>query len=617
MTKPAKFLVLFSFMAFFIMLPACSPSNVTPAPPTQISDVESSTPTVQPTSTPIPSSTPVVPTATVTMTATPTATPQPIQQTITIPVSGDTFIYAHPNASATNYGLEDRFTLGGDSDGNPYVVLLDFDIFDYIPSGSVIIDANLQITADEPVFWGFSFTIHPIITSWDEKIVTANSQPTYDATIALDYNLDETNQSMSFPIAEIVQKWVSGELDENGLRLSANVMQNTETFYAKEGYQTNSVLVITYETVPGQTIVEAVDTEPADVEGDSFHLEPDLLLVMTPWEKLQLGMENKDIDTRTAAGTAELASILGLDLQSPSGMGQLRLLMYMLIQLGFGNDRNVPIAVAESPDITIDSVLERIPPNGFLGFDAPEINLEDYGQYWGDACNAELTCADSRILSYLEGGLGIYVTDGLMLMIMSGPPTASVNILDLVDARYDGSTDILNTILFFQIMHDTFGIPYDLMEIYPYDGLGRVSANEDYWPTKYMAIYWAGDGEFVVPRVTAGDLSEQYDAILQYDIRVSPPNIPFTFRRWFDPLNPNANSLRDTDTELQLLLTPCSNSSCTKSLFDNDLFRDGYYEMGSYPYESIEIELDVEPAANMPYWLVGYLTNKPFLLESP
>lgn len=616
--QPAQFILAFLFIAAIMLLVTCSSSDVTPEAATQMPTVES--PVSSPTSTPIPTSTVVVPTATLAASSTPAVTPQPIQETITIPVSGDTFIYAHPNASATNYGQQDTFTLGGDSDGNAYVALLDFDIFNYLPQDAAILEANLHITADETVFWGFPFTIHPITTFWDENIVVADSQPAYDATTAVNYNLDEVNQSMSFPVTEIVQKWVSGELDEYGLRLSANVFQTVESFYTREGNnQASSSLVVTFETRANQAI-DVVDTEPSEIENDSFHLEPDLLLVLNPWEKLLLAMENRNIDTSTAAGTAEFANIVGLDLGTSSGMGQFEILVSAVVLLGFGNDRDAPIAIAEDPHITVEGILEKLPSEGFLGLGEPEIYAEDYSnQYW-PGCGNELTCADSHMLVYTEGGLGIYVTDGFMLITMSGPPISPVDILDLVDVRYEGmgegGTDMLDSILFFRIMHETFGIPYDSMEIYPYDGLAHMD-DENFWPTKYMAIYWAGDGEFVVPISTEGDLSDKYDAILQYDIRINPPNVPFTFRRWFDPLNPGANFLQEPETELQLVLTPCSDAFCTKSLFGNDPFRAGYYEMGNYPYESIQIELGVEPETNMPYWLVGYLTDEPLFIDQP
>lgn len=170
-------------------------------------------------------------------------------ETVYITIEADTYIYTHPYTLNQNYGSSPTIILGADSSGYNYDILLNFDIASKVPSNARILEATLNMVSlrEGGAIWGFPFTIYPINQSWNEFTVTANNRPTYHTDVALHHNLDEEHQVMVFNIDEIMQKWVNGEIDEYGLYLTANVIQNTESFYAYDPVMAFSPLVkVTY-----------------------------------------------------------------------------------------------------------------------------------------------------------------------------------------------------------------------------------------------------------------------------------------------------------------------------------------------------------------------------------
>lgn len=191
-----------------------------------------------------------------------------VQESVNIAVEADTYIYMRPSSSNINYGDSEIFVLGGDSDGYKYDTLLKYDIASNIPTNVTILSAELHVVdrREDGAFWGFPFFIYPVSEPWNELTVTANSRPAYHQDIEINHVLDEENQEMVFEVGEIVQKWVSGEIDEYGLYLTANVLQNTESFYAKEAAEFTSELIVTY-LQPG--IVDCASLE--DTDGDALY----------------------------------------------------------------------------------------------------------------------------------------------------------------------------------------------------------------------------------------------------------------------------------------------------------------------------------------------------------
>lgn len=232
------------FMLFLFLNTACTLSDATemtqPTAPV-LEEITRLSPTMMPTeivlSLPtLPPSEPMVtPEPTATATVAPEIVPEVVEQTIEIPNLADATVYLHPNSTFSNFGDSKELTLGADSDGNPYYILLDFELSGFIPANATIKEANLNITASDTVFWGFPFAVFPIEEEWQEGTVMGENLPSYNQELSFQFDLDESNPSMSFPITEIVQGWVDGTIDAHGVLLSANVIQNTAKFHSVEG----------------------------------------------------------------------------------------------------------------------------------------------------------------------------------------------------------------------------------------------------------------------------------------------------------------------------------------------------------------------------------------------
>lgn len=280
MLKSIFFQIIY-FSIFTFILTACTVSevnNIESEIPTQ-HIVSTTSTTVIVTSSPVPS---IIATSrpSVTPTSIPspapasslTPTPEWIAEIVTIPVSADTYIYSHPNTSQVNYGQESTLILGGDSDANFYKILLDFDIENYIPKDAKLVEANLYLVASDNVSWGFPFTIHQILTLWDENTVTSDSQPMYDESPLTSQILDESNTSMIFPVTDIVHSWLNGDSEEYGFLLFANVIQNTARFFSKEGSINDPIyLEVAFEALAGSEVSE-IDNAPFSNDEDALQV---------------------------------------------------------------------------------------------------------------------------------------------------------------------------------------------------------------------------------------------------------------------------------------------------------------------------------------------------------
>lgn len=162
--------------------------------------------------------------------------PRANSKTVSIPAKADTFI-----AWSDNMGDLDYFYLGGDNAGTKYTPLLAFDVSTYVPEGSTVLSARLRVTGRRAggALWGFPFSIYPVSEPWNEYAVTASSSPSYLAGLRSDHMLSETSSVMEFEISDIVQKWVSGEIDNYGLFLFADVIQSGEAFFSRESLSLN------------------------------------------------------------------------------------------------------------------------------------------------------------------------------------------------------------------------------------------------------------------------------------------------------------------------------------------------------------------------------------------
>lgn len=260
--KYAIFNILVSLLFLFLNT-ACTLSDATevtqPTAPV-LEELASPSPTMMPTE--IALSLPTLPPSDPTVTPESTAiVPEIVEQTIEIPNLADATVYLHPNSTFSNFGDSEELTLGADSDGNPYYILLNFELSGFIPANATIKEANLNITASDTVFWGFPFAIFPIEEEWEEGTVMGENLPSYNQELSIQFDLDESNPSMSFPITEIVQGWVDGTIDAHGVLLSANVIQNTAKFHSVEGMPAyRPTLEIIYE-VPVIPIVTSFPTE--------------------------------------------------------------------------------------------------------------------------------------------------------------------------------------------------------------------------------------------------------------------------------------------------------------------------------------------------------------------
>lgn len=136
--------------------------------------------------------------------------------TVTLAPSADTYIYA--NAPAQSYGGAETFAVRFRSATDYAKALLRFS-FDGIPASSTIQSATLTLTPQAmSIAQTTTVDADRVTAAWEENAATWSSAPAVGERIdstALNSGADHV-----FDLTTAVQKWVSGEWANDGLRLS-------------------------------------------------------------------------------------------------------------------------------------------------------------------------------------------------------------------------------------------------------------------------------------------------------------------------------------------------------------------------------------------------------------
>jgi F5/8 type C domain len=135
--------------------------------------------------------------------------------------SKDTWITNISTNENKNYGSDTKLMLGLDGtwmNENSHILIQ----FDLSPlSGAKIKKATLELYCYGGYTIGFinSTNIHPITSSWLEDTVTWNNQPSYDSSLSYPpiEGFKATKAWWKWDITSLVQKWVKGELANNGM----------------------------------------------------------------------------------------------------------------------------------------------------------------------------------------------------------------------------------------------------------------------------------------------------------------------------------------------------------------------------------------------------------------
>ena len=144
--------------------------------------------------------------------------------------------YVNNSAPDTNYGTNAAMLVGGVSvpSSAVYHTLVGFDLT-VLPSDAVILTATLELYQTGSSGGSFLITAQALTGAWTETGVTWNNKPGYTT-------LDEAVEGAAagawkrWDITSLAQKWHSGALSNNGMRLVFGMVLNqTRTFSSRQG----------------------------------------------------------------------------------------------------------------------------------------------------------------------------------------------------------------------------------------------------------------------------------------------------------------------------------------------------------------------------------------------
>jgi hypothetical protein len=224
---------------------------------------------------------------------------------LTLPATQDTFVSkAFPT---TNYGAGTTMTLGWNTTGADWRVLLDFDL-STLPANAQVSSAVITFNAEiniAPVDTAQAvFYVYPgaVNTKWSENSVTWNTRPATtdwgDRRIAVDNTLITTQ----FTVTEIVRAWVAGSQPKAGIMLfSDQTAEGFHRYLTKEGDPGQAARLEIIYTLPTAT---PTPTRTATPTNSPTHTNtPTATITQTPTKTPTLTPTVTSAPTQTATPT--------------------------------------------------------------------------------------------------------------------------------------------------------------------------------------------------------------------------------------------------------------------------------------------------------------------------
>lgn len=189
-------------------------------------------------------------------------------------------VYISSSQPNFNFRKSDVLWIGKQTRDIVYRTLIKFDL-SFIPEGSTIISSNLNLYSDyDSSDLGNITTIMPyaISESWDPATVTWNNQPAIDGVLVGTRAEVSTEGYFSWMVTDIINQFVNGEAENNGLELRAEEVRLLESkrFVSSNETDLNKqalkpVLVIQYSSA--QQAPFSIETAVSGGEAETVHEE--------------------------------------------------------------------------------------------------------------------------------------------------------------------------------------------------------------------------------------------------------------------------------------------------------------------------------------------------------
>ncbi|NHM33614.1 DNRLRE domain-containing protein [Neobacillus terrae] len=163
--------------------------------------------------------------------------PVVIDPTVETSLSPDKIFDNHVSQGypTTNYMLSSMVKVGeGSSSGNNRT-FIKFNL-PTISSANVITNASLNLTLDSDNTAGTQVNLHNVTQNWDSNTITWNTQPTYDSSKVLDYQMVQgnTNSSFLWDITGIAKQWYSNQPNYGVMLKASDEPGNYTEFYSSD-----------------------------------------------------------------------------------------------------------------------------------------------------------------------------------------------------------------------------------------------------------------------------------------------------------------------------------------------------------------------------------------------
>lgn len=199
--------------------------------------------------------------------AAPASLYQGIPSTTSATTGQDT--YVDEQNKTTSYGSVATFAVGAQR-GNRDYGLVQFTL-PTLPAGSIINNATLKLRKSGGDTKSALLSVHPVTAAWSAGTVNWNTQPAHEATATASTSVS-SNASYSWNVTSLAQRWYSGSLANNGVKIIAS-KEKAKTFasFEESNASNRPVLEISYYTPGSQGATVNLSTSPALLTGGGEH----------------------------------------------------------------------------------------------------------------------------------------------------------------------------------------------------------------------------------------------------------------------------------------------------------------------------------------------------------
>lgn len=158
----------------------------------------------------------------------------------------DSFTRGEQGYESINYGDSSSLLVGGNSD-KQYSSFIEFNFSSWLNTVSIV-DAKLKLYYSDVVPENSEIEIYKVDEYWNEYGITHLNQPYIGEKYVDNYKINEQERYVEFDITSLVSDWINNEIENYGLVLYSDLLEDYIRFRSRESSRPPELTVTYFDT---------------------------------------------------------------------------------------------------------------------------------------------------------------------------------------------------------------------------------------------------------------------------------------------------------------------------------------------------------------------------------